>query len=130
MSPSVEGDAALHQTPTAGSWIDPFAKTGALLYVTGGTDVDIFTWPKLQHAGLLTGFQQTSAACVDAGGNVWIGDAYAKKMYEFPHALRRQSRRSTFTLEKFHDELLSRGDPPLPLLRPLILGSSDDGKPL
>jgi uncharacterized protein (DUF885 family) len=35
-----------------------------------------------------------------------------------------------FTLEKFDDELLSRGDPPLPLLRPFILGSSDDGKPL
>jgi uncharacterized protein (DUF885 family) len=37
---------------------------------------------------------------------------------------------SAFTLEKFHDELLSRGDPPLPLLRPFILGTSDDGKPL
>ena len=37
---------------------------------------------------------------------------------------------SAFTLEKFHDELLSRGDPPLPLLRPFILGSSDDGQPL
>jgi uncharacterized protein (DUF885 family) len=37
---------------------------------------------------------------------------------------------SAFTLEKFHDELLSRGDPPLPLLRPFILGSADDGKPL
>lgn len=37
---------------------------------------------------------------------------------------------SAFTLEKFHDELLSRGDPPIPLLRPFILGSSDDGKPL
>jgi uncharacterized protein (DUF885 family) len=37
---------------------------------------------------------------------------------------------SAFTLEKFHDELLSRGDPPLPLLRPFILGSDDDGKPL
>jgi uncharacterized protein (DUF885 family) len=37
---------------------------------------------------------------------------------------------AAFTLQKFHDELLSRGDPPLPLLRPLILGSADDGKPL
>lgn len=37
---------------------------------------------------------------------------------------------SAFSLLKFHDELLSRGDPPLPLLRPFILGSSDDGKPL
>ena len=37
---------------------------------------------------------------------------------------------SAYTLEKFHDALLSHGDPPLPLLRPFILGSSDDGKPL
>ncbi len=37
---------------------------------------------------------------------------------------------SAFTLERFHDELLSRGDPPIPLLRPFILGGSDDGKPL
>jgi len=37
---------------------------------------------------------------------------------------------AAFTLQKFHDELLSRGDPPLPLLRPFILGSDDDGKPL
>jgi len=37
---------------------------------------------------------------------------------------------SAYTLENFHDELLSRGDPPLPLLRPFILGSDDDGKPL
>ncbi|HEY1429724.1 MAG TPA: DUF885 domain-containing protein [Candidatus Tumulicola sp.] len=37
---------------------------------------------------------------------------------------------SAYTLQKFHDELLSRGDPPLPLLRPFILGKSDDGNPL
>jgi uncharacterized protein (DUF885 family) len=37
---------------------------------------------------------------------------------------------SAYTLEKFHDDLLSRGDPPLPYLRPFILGSDDDGKPL
>ncbi len=37
---------------------------------------------------------------------------------------------NAFTLRKFHDELLAHGDPPLPLLRPLILGSADDGKPL
>jgi uncharacterized protein (DUF885 family) len=37
---------------------------------------------------------------------------------------------AAFTLEKFHDELLLRGDPPLPLLRPFILGADDDGKPL
>ncbi|MGA8535317.1 MAG: DUF885 domain-containing protein, partial [Candidatus Tumulicola sp.] len=35
-----------------------------------------------------------------------------------------------YTIEKFHDALLSHGDPPLPLLRPILLGSADDGKPL
>jgi len=33
-----------------------------------------------------------------------------------------------FTLEKFHDAFLAHGDPPVPLLRPLLLGSADDGK--
>jgi uncharacterized protein (DUF885 family) len=37
---------------------------------------------------------------------------------------------SAFTLEGFHDALLAHGDPPIPLLRPMILGSADDGKPL
>lgn len=37
---------------------------------------------------------------------------------------------SAFTLEKFHDALLAHGDPPLPLLRPILLGADDDGKPL
>jgi uncharacterized protein (DUF885 family) len=37
---------------------------------------------------------------------------------------------SAYTLEKFHDALLAHGDPPLPLLRPILLGGSDDGKPL
>lgn len=37
---------------------------------------------------------------------------------------------SAFTLENFHDALLAHGDPPIPLVRPLILGSADDGKPL
>jgi uncharacterized protein (DUF885 family) len=36
----------------------------------------------------------------------------------------------SFTLRQFHDELLAHGDPPVPLLRPLMLGSADDGKPL
>lgn len=35
-----------------------------------------------------------------------------------------------FTLQRFHDALLAHGDPPVPLLRPLLLGASDDGKSL
>ncbi len=37
---------------------------------------------------------------------------------------------SRYSLQRFHDELLAHGDPPIPLLRPLLLGASDDGKPL
>ena len=35
---------------------------------------------------------------------------------------------SSFTLQKFHDALLAHGDPPIPLLRPMLLGKADDGK--
>lgn len=35
-----------------------------------------------------------------------------------------------FSLQRFHDGLLAHGDPPLPLLRPLLLGADDDGKVL
>ncbi len=33
-----------------------------------------------------------------------------------------------FTLARFHHDLLQYGDPAIPLLRPLLLGKSDDGK--
>ncbi len=35
---------------------------------------------------------------------------------------------SAFTLARFHHDLLQYGDPAIPLLRPLLLGSADDGK--
>jgi uncharacterized protein (DUF885 family) len=37
---------------------------------------------------------------------------------------------AAYSLEKFHNALLAHGDPPIPLVRPLILGKADDGKPL
>ncbi len=37
---------------------------------------------------------------------------------------------SAFTLQKFHDAFLAHGDPPIPYIRPLLLGADDDGKPL
>ncbi|MEA2666415.1 MAG: hypothetical protein QOI11_3359 [Candidatus Eremiobacteraeota bacterium] len=37
---------------------------------------------------------------------------------------------SAFTLARFHHDLLQYGDPAIPLLRPLLLGSDDDGKML
>jgi uncharacterized protein (DUF885 family) len=37
---------------------------------------------------------------------------------------------AAYSLEKFHNALLAHGDPPIPLVRPLILGKADGGKPL
>ncbi len=37
---------------------------------------------------------------------------------------------AAFTLRKFHDALLSYGNGPVPLLRPILLGTDDDGKVL
>jgi hypothetical protein len=37
---------------------------------------------------------------------------------------------TAYTLQSFHDALLAHGDPPVPLIRPLLLGADDDGKPL
>lgn len=37
---------------------------------------------------------------------------------------------SQFSLQKFHNALLAHGDPPIPYIRPLLLGASDDGKSL
>jgi uncharacterized protein (DUF885 family) len=37
---------------------------------------------------------------------------------------------AAFTLQRFHDALLAHGDPPIPLLRPLLLGASDTGNAL
>jgi uncharacterized protein (DUF885 family) len=37
---------------------------------------------------------------------------------------------SAYTIQKFHDAFLAHGDPPIPLLRPLLLGDADDGRPL
>src|SRR5450631_3558116 len=37
---------------------------------------------------------------------------------------------SAYSLQKFHDAFLAHGDPPVPLLRKLLLGAADDGEPL
>jgi hypothetical protein len=76
---------ATEQPQSIASWVDPGAKTGPLLYVAGGPDVEIFQWPTLQTAGVLKGFRNVTGACVDGAGNVWITDSYAQEIYEYAH---------------------------------------------
>jgi hypothetical protein len=85
VSPLAQSASTVRQTAAARSWMAPDAKNGPLLYVTGGGDVDVFQWPSLQTAGVLKGFRQSTGACVDAFGNVWIADTYAQKLFEYAH---------------------------------------------
>jgi hypothetical protein len=53
--------------------MDPVASSGDLVYVSAGTEVDVFTYPGGKRAGTLSsGFDDATALCPDANGNIWI----------------------------------------------------------
>ncbi|MGA9019078.1 MAG: hypothetical protein WB438_09120 [Candidatus Cybelea sp.] len=68
------------------SWMSPAAKANNLLYVANesGT-VPIFTWPGLKPVGVLTGFEEPSALCIDNAQDVFVVDYVAKEIYEYAH---------------------------------------------
>jgi hypothetical protein len=70
---------------TGRSWMDPAAKSGSLVYVASGLQVNIYSWPKLHLVGALTGFVLAIAACVDSTGHVWIVDGFTLKLFKFAH---------------------------------------------
>lgn len=51
--------------PRSGSWMEPDAKSNALLYVSDvdGNAVYVFNYPKLSSAGMLTGFSEPQGMC-------------------------------------------------------------------
>ena len=75
--PGIPG--ALSAGPTAmrahskKSWMNPAAVSKKLLYVSdiGYAQVDVFTYPYLTLAGVLSGFQAPAGMCGDPAGNVW-----------------------------------------------------------
>lgn len=71
----------------AKSWMDPAAKKLKLLYITdfGSAQVDVFTWPYLRLAGVLTGFNELRGECTDPSGYVWITDQAKGEVFEYAH---------------------------------------------
>jgi len=69
------------------SWMNPAARSGALLYITdnGTNTVVIYSYPALKVVGTLTGFDNVQGDCVDASGNVWIDNTQASQMLEYAH---------------------------------------------
>lgn len=69
------------------SWIDPAARSQKLLYISdfGTADVEVFTYPYLRLAGVLTGFTELRGECTDPSGYVWIVDQAKGEVFEYAH---------------------------------------------
>jgi DNA-binding beta-propeller fold protein YncE len=69
------------------SWMNPAARSKALLYVSdiGAGDVYAFAYPKGTLMGTLTGFDEPAGLCADKSGNVWIAEAKAAEILKYAH---------------------------------------------
>ncbi len=65
----------------------PDAKAISLLYVAdrGADKVYVYSYPKPDLKGTLTGFGRVEGVCVDRVGNVWVVDSKASALYEYAH---------------------------------------------
>jgi hypothetical protein len=61
---------------SSGSWADPQAKAGTLLYVSdlGTNAVDVYTYPAGKLVANLHGFGSVAGLCVDKAGDVFVVD--------------------------------------------------------
>jgi hypothetical protein len=72
------------------SWIAADAAKKSLLYISdeGANDVSVYSWPRGQLVGKLTGLAYPQGECVDKTGNVFIttlGRSTASYIVEYPH---------------------------------------------
>jgi|SRR5580700_407735 hypothetical protein len=70
------------------SWMDPAAKSKALLYVSDeyAQTVNVYGYPSLKPVGVLSGFLTPEGLCVnEKTGDVWVTDTLRYSVYEFAH---------------------------------------------
>ncbi len=80
--------APLADSPArSGSWIEPGAKAGALLYVADRVagKVYVYTYPGARRTGELTGFGRLEGLCVDRSADVWVVDSLESTIVEYRH---------------------------------------------
>ncbi len=85
-TPVQEGATRPHRDHTR-SWMSPDAKAGDLLYISdaGSADVYVYSYPRGQQVGTLTGFVLPEGECVDKSGDVFIADFSASHIFEYAH---------------------------------------------
>jgi hypothetical protein len=77
--------AIVTHTNRSGSWMLPEAKSGDLLYISDLYGVHIFSYPKGEHVGDLTGLASPQGLCTDRAGDVFVTDLTVGHVYEYAH---------------------------------------------
>lgn len=67
--------------------MDPAAQKGKLLYISdfGSSQVEVYAYPSLMLAGVLTGFNELRGECGNPAGYVWITDQAKGEVFEYAH---------------------------------------------
>jgi hypothetical protein len=87
-SPSSQRNGATAAHPDHGqSWMAPDAKNQELLYISdiGTYDVYVYSYPKGELQGTLTGFSGPEGECVDKKGDIFIANFGASNTLEYAH---------------------------------------------
>lgn len=88
MTPTMPGKPAISVQPDhQRSWMSPDAKKQQLLYVSDQKtdDVYVYSYPKGELVGTLTGFAAPYGQCTDKSGNIFITQFEASDVVEYAH---------------------------------------------
>ncbi len=70
----------------ASSWMKPDVPNADLLYVSDANgEVTVYRYWQRTLVGILTKFTQPMGMCVNSGGDVFVADYAAQKVYEYAH---------------------------------------------
>lgn len=69
----------------ASSWMAPNSSSQDLLYVSNGSNVNVYSYPGLTIVGQLAFFGYAGSECSDSSGNVFIIDGYRSRVVEVAH---------------------------------------------
>lgn len=76
----------------AGSWMLPEAAKDDLLYVSNCCWVSVYSYPKGEQVGKLTGFYLANGQCVDSAGDIYITDDGESQVYRYAHGSKVRNR--------------------------------------
>ena len=83
---TASGGARSSQSAPQHSWMAPHLQSVDLLYVSDENgSVYVYSYPKGQLVGTLTGFSNPAGVCSDESGNVFITDTPTTEIFKYAH---------------------------------------------